>query len=139
MAEALVDLLHGVAPRHDERVLLARVEVALQDEHLAQVVVEARPRPRDERDHALREPQLLVREPVDLRVVLLDLLRHLPVLRAPGRRAAAQGVPDVLGRLSLDVLLQFCRRGAKRAREYVMSGKIGQARGIYPVTSSLYA
>lgn len=78
--KAVVDLLHGIAARRDESGLAG--VVALQDEHPAQVVVQARASTLYEKAQPLRDFELLLGKPVDLRVILVDLLRDLFVLRA---------------------------------------------------------
>lgn len=85
---------------------LTRV-VALQDEHAAQVIVEARARALNEPAEPLRELYLLLRKFLRLRKALVDLLRDLLVLGAERRGAAAQRMPDVPRCLFRDLLLEF--------------------------------
>jgi hypothetical protein len=69
-----------MAARRDESGLTG--VVTLQDEHSAQVVVQACASTLYEKAQPLRDFELLLGEPVDLRVILVDLLRNLLIFRA---------------------------------------------------------
>lgn len=111
-AQAVRQALCRVAARElagGVRGLVRGVELALEDEHPREVVVEARARALHEPHDARRERELLLPERRERRVVRRDFGRDRRVLGV--RRAAArvaEGVPDVLGRLLVNFLLDLC-------------------------------
>jgi hypothetical protein len=93
----------GEAGREDARVRreLRGRELALEDEHLAQVVVEPRARAREQRDEPLRERDLLVRERLRGRKVRGGLGVHVVALLV---ELPPEAVLQVLGRVFVGVL-----------------------------------
>jgi hypothetical protein len=83
-------------------------ELALEDEHLPEVVVEPRARAREQRDEPLRERDLLVRERLRGRIVRGGLGVHVVTLLV---ELPAEAVLQVLGRVFVGVLQQLCRGG----------------------------
>ena len=100
--EAVVHLLYGIAACRDKGGL-AWV-VALQDEHAAQVIVEARPRTLDKAAEPLRKFHFFLRELVYFRIALVDLLRDLVILCAQRCGTAAQRMPNESRGLFRDLL-----------------------------------
>jgi hypothetical protein len=101
--EAVIHLLYGIATRGDKG-RLARV-VTLQDEHPAQVIVEARPRPLNKATEPLCELYFFLGELVYFRIALVDLLRDLLVFGAEWcGGTAAQGMSNVPGCFFRDLL-----------------------------------
>jgi hypothetical protein len=90
--EAVVHLLYGIAACRDKGGL-AWV-VALQDEHPAQVIVEARPCSLDKATEPLRKLHFFLRKLVYFRIALVDLLRDLVILCAQRCGTAAQGMSN---------------------------------------------